>query len=319
MDSPNETFSRRMGGPIWSGIMNKMVWKVDMSQVNEYTDFLLSRSRKQVTVDGVRMVIHRMLAKLQENGRPTRAEDISVEDILFLYSTRTNKENVCKQDLRILSRFCCHYTGRDIEKQAGLLWNRAEYDRTWITPEDFRILYKAADPTDRMVLVLGAFMGLRRTEICSIRESDIKDGKITIHGKGHTEQGFVVRMEMLPQVAQELESYRKWKETKECRDDYLLQVEDHHMNVYNKMAPMTLNCHMRNLSIKTGVKVTAHSLRRLFATILWHELDTDLVTVKTMMRHASAATTLQCYIDAYSDKEDVARQKFTNFMTEILA
>ena len=299
--------------------MKKMEWKVDMSQVNEYADFLISRSRKQNTVKEKTMVIHRLLVKLQEDGRSIRAEDIAADDILFLYKTRTNKENVCKQDLRILSRFCQHFTGKDIEKQAGLLWNRAEYERTWITPEDFKILYGAADPTDRLVLVLGAFMGLRRTEMCNIRESDICDGKITIHGKGHTEEGFVVRMKMLPQVVNEIESYRSWKRTSYCEDDYLLQSQQHHKNSYRRMAPATLNDHMRTLTIKTKVKVTTHSLRRLFATILWHELDTDLVTLKTMMRHASAATTLQCYIDAYEDKEDVARDKFTSYMAEILA
>ena len=299
--------------------MRKIEWKVDMTQVNEYAQFLLSRSRKNVTVKETVMIIHRMLAKLQEDGRPIRAEEIGVDDILFLYNTRTNKENVCKKDLRILSRFCQHYTGKDVEKQAGLLWNRAVYDRQWITPDDFKTLYKAADPTDRMILVLGAFMGLRRSEMCNIRESDIRDGKIAIHGKGHTEQGLVMKMEMLPQVVQELESYRKWKKTIECEDDYLLQVRQHRMHQYRRMAPMTMNQHMRVLGMRTGIKVTPHSLRRLFATILWHELDTDLVTVRVLMRHASAATTLQCYINAYSGKEDEARSKFSDFMGEILA
>lgn len=42
-----------------------------------------------------------------------------------------------------------------------------------------------ADPTEKMILYLGAGLGLRREEIATIKLSDFKGNKIMVNGKGH--------------------------------------------------------------------------------------------------------------------------------------
>lgn len=257
--------------------------------------------------------------KLRDAGRHYRPEEITTDDILYLYNNSTTKENVTKQNLRILARFIQHYTGKDVVKQTCLLWNRkSNISRTWITPEEFTTLYKAAEPVDRLVLVLGVFMGLRREEMCNIRDVDIFDGELLIHGKGHTAQGFVERKEIPTEVDQEIRRFRDWKLGKKSENDgHLLQCRENSGVKLHAVAPSTVNYRLTKLGKKCGIKVTPHSLRRLYATVLWHELGVDVQTLKELMRHADAATTMQCYIDAYEGKKKEATMRFSAFMANV--
>ena len=63
-----------------------------------------------------------------------------------------------------------------------------------------------------------------------------------------------------------------------------------------QMASSSLSHYVRALGKRAGVRVTTHSLRRLFATSLYRN-RVDPVDIKTLMRHASISTTINCYID----------------------
>lgn len=71
-----------------------------------------------------------------------------------------------------------------------------------------------------------------------------------------------------------------------------------------QMASSSLSHYVRALGKRAGVRVTVHSLRRLFATSLYRH-RVDLVDIKTLMRHANIHTTINCYI--LPDKERLDR------------
>jgi len=70
----------------------------------------------------------------------------------------------------------------------------------------------AADPTQRMILILGGMMGLRRSDIAGLRDGDIDGNRMVIRGKGHGRDGLVSVMEMPPPVTRELDRYFRWRE-----------------------------------------------------------------------------------------------------------
>lgn len=158
-------------------------------QAEEYLDALLKKGRKESTVNCYRNSLKQCFWCLRNAGRPTAAEEISTEDIHYLWDHLGVKEEVRIAYLRDLSRFVEFYTGRDVVKQADILRNREMRERVFIERWEFYVLLDSADPFQRIILMLGGLMGLRRGEMINIRDRDILDGVILIHGKGHAGTG----------------------------------------------------------------------------------------------------------------------------------
>ena len=63
-------------------------------------------------------------------------------------------------------------------------------NRRFIDISQFFSIYSMTDSgLERIVLMLGAEMGIRRNEMTSLKLSDIFDGKLRISGKGHGGSG----------------------------------------------------------------------------------------------------------------------------------
>lgn len=290
-----------------------------MDQLEEYCDFLLNRGRKQNTVRILKLTIHKLLRALQEGGYSPRAEAINEHSILYLYRTLRTKESVKRNELRILSCFVVHFTGKDVVKQTDLLWNRDIVNRVFIRTDDLIILLEHADPTERMILVLGAFMGMRREEMANLKDSDIRGDMIRITGKGHG-AGLIIEREMPPEVICELERYNAWKRAMDERlDDHILQVPTAKKRTLHRMGLNTIGTRVRELGRRYGIHVTTHSLRRFYATTLHYEVGADIVTVRDLMRHSDAATTIRCYIEAFDERQKEATRRFSAYMARAMS
>lgn len=282
---------------------------IDYSEIESYADYLEAHGRREGTVSNVRYVTRRVIDILAEGGRPTSVRDITEEDFFWLYSRLGELSDETRiRYLGYLSRLSEHYGYPHWVKKMDLLRNRYEPDRTWITVEQFAELYRAAEPTDRMILVLGAFLGLRRSEISGLEDDDIdlRRLKMTVRGKGHGPQGLVQIMDIPEDVAREIEIYNTWKKDDHPRADRKL-VQKLYAGQWTAVSPNRAYIRIRELGEQCGIDVTLHALRRLYATTLVNIVEADLETVRRLMRHSDISTTLRCYVNPDPSKKKTAQ------------
>lgn len=294
--------------------------KMDMTETEEWLDHLRECGRKAETLKTHRSNVRQCIAYLMAVGKLCEADNITVTDIQYLWRVIEAKEEVRSQYIRSFAAMVEFHTGINPMRQANLLHNREHHNRIFISKPEFATLWRVANPFQRLIMAFGSFMGLRRSEICMIRDSDIDGDVVTIHGKGHTDDGMVVKIRIPEPVMQPLSDYRRWKKTLkgEVVDDFLFQNRGRdgkirHVNVCKISDAIT------QLRKDTGIKVTTHSFRRFFATTLYYDMESDVQTIKTMMRHADVSTTFKCYIDAYDIKEREASDKLSGFLTGLIA
>lgn len=260
---------------------------------------LKAHGRKETTIAGYRACLTKVMRTLEEGGYPTDPTRIGADSIRFLRDVLDVKEDTIRQYVRILGYWCKWATGEDPTEKVDLLWNRCEVRRIFITSDELRILMANADVRERLILQLGARMGLRRAEILGIRLDDIKDGRITIHGKGHGPEGKVVTMRMPTPVREALEDWMVERDrvSKILKDESggALIVAYGHQGYMSRMSLACLSHLVRELGRRCDIEVTTHSLRRFFATNL-HDHGADVSEVKTMLRHENVNTTINCYL-----------------------
>lgn len=289
-------------------------------EVGQYLDELIASGRKPNTVNAYKYAIGVCLWTLERDGRPTGAEDIRPEDIRHLWDNLGIKETVRQSYLRIFAGFLIHETGRDVVKQADILHNREIRERVFITFDDYSAMMAAADPTERMILVLGGMMGLRREEMTRIRDEDICDGMMTIHGKGHGQDGLVVKARIPEPVMAEIMAFREYKAgfRKNSGDGFLLQTPNR-ARTLTRVPPQRVSHMVAALGKRVGIHATTHSLRRLYATVLYYKVEADINTIKNLMRHADVSTTLKCYIRASDESERKAIGRLADVMSSAFA
>jgi len=263
----------------------------------EWLSCLASKGRKDCTIENYRRKIGRCLGVLEDLGRPTDPRMITPGDMMLINKSLNLCENSRRDYLKVLNYLIIWLTGEDVLSKCDILWNHPEPDRLFISNDKFARLMEVSDARDRVILLLGGAMGLRRDEIRKLRYSDItEDGRLLIHGKGHGEGGKVEHMRIPPMV---MEAIDEWTEIRNGNGLKDLSggciVVSYQKAGMKQMADTSLSHHVRKIGKEAGVRVTVHSLRRLFATSLYRS-NVDLVDIKTLMRHSNIHTTLNCYI-----------------------
>lgn len=298
-----------------------------MTQVDDYCDYLIATGRKKSTIRVYRTQLRACIDLLAKGGRPTDAAEITEESIYYLIRTLDMAEPSVRSYLMVLNGMIEYYTGIPIVRKMRILWNRPVRHRVFITTDDFIRLFKIADDRERVVLVLGAFMGLRREEMQHIRLSDIRRDRIIIHGKGHGKNGLVYEQPMPIEAREIIDKYLRWRSSltgDDRSDGRLIVYHDKKRNVIDHYCDGcgALSDMIRDLGKRADIEVTCHSLRRLYCTNLYYGIDgeggCDLATVKDLMRHASINTTLQCYIDVKDQEKDRAVRNFGARFGELL-
>lgn len=138
-------------------------------------------------------------------------------------------------------------------------------------PED--VLAEAlrwADPEVRLMLLLGAYAGLRRSEIAKVHRDDVADGMLTVTGKGKVTR----RVPIHPLLAEPLAGLTGW-------------AFPSHRNIGEHLSAYTVG---QRIATALGGGWTAHSLRHRAAT-QWYAARRDLRAVQQLLGHASPTTT----------------------------
>lgn len=298
-----------------------------MDQIEEYCEHLLTTGRKKSSVRVYRVMLRTCIETLADEGMETDARKISETEIYYLVGHLDMSEATAKAYIMTLNGMIEFYTGRALVKKMRILWNRPNRHRVFITTDDFARMYSAADIRGKTVLVLGAFMGLRRQEMQQIKLMDIRRDHIIIHGKGHGEKGMVVNQPMPIEVREIIDRYIRWRNSlpgKDCSDDRLIvyydRDRDEIRHYYDDGGALSMM--VKRLGKSVGVDATCHSLRRLFCTNLYYGVDgeggCDLATLKDLMRHADINTTLECYINVREREKDETIRKYGATMGRVL-
>ena len=269
-----------------------------------YIAYLGATGRRETTLHTYDHALRSIYRTMEREGAILSPQAITSDDFIHLRQVMEVCDNSKKLYLIVLGRFCKYFTGRNPREEAELLWNDDDKRRKFITPEQYHLLKASADPEQGLMLVLGANMGLRRCEIAGIRLSDIDHGYLTVHGKGHGPEGKTSRLFMPPVVNQAIQRYLPVRarivESSGSMDDHLL-LKDTRLYAGHPHDSRSVGDRLGSLARRCGVDMTPHSLRRLYATVMYNA-GTDLNTLRVMMRHQDISTTMKCYIQVSENR-----------------
>ena len=244
-----------------------------------FKEYLLNKGRKATTVrtyDEALKSLHKIFPGLL---------DVTVEDIVTIKDALMVSESSKRLYLIVLGRFLECFGRPNTVKESDILWNRTEPRRLFIRPEDFKSMMASCTLRERVVLMMGAYLGLRRSEMCSSEWKDLRGNILTVRGKGHG-QGKEAHLTVPRPLMMVLE---QWRDVSKG-ETILTNTKG------ERMTSEGVGRMVARLSKEHGVPMTPHSLRRLFATTLY-ETGADLNTIRVLMRHESVNTTVNCYIN----------------------
>ena len=256
------------------------------TELEYFLSVLRSKGRKEATIRTYREALLSVRRKLAELGMDCSVSDLTPSDIVMLKDCLGVCETSAKLYLTVVGRMQECLGKPNSLKRADILWNQCDHRRLFITLEEFRTMLIGCTPLERIIMVLGAFMGLRRSEIIGIRMKDVHAGYVLVHGKGHGANGKTVRVPIPSTARKELRSWMRHR----SEGEYLVNVSG------RRLTTSQLGHMIERISARNKVEFTPHSLRRLFATTLY-DAGVDLNTIRVLMRHNSINTTLACYID----------------------
>ena len=285
-----------------SNVRRKPCIKEGNEEIDSFLESLSRRNRTDNTIFTYRSILYNDIRFLEENGLNHSAYNIGENEISFILKHMDVCEATKKLYVTILGVLCRYHTGRDPVREMDLLWNSTQRKRKFMNANDFRLLMNDADPTERMVLTLGAFAGMRRKEIAELRFKDIGRDHILIHGKGHGVNGKVRLQPVDSYVIFEAKRYMEWRQAlkEEDRSEGRMIV----LRSNGVLLPFTdrlssLSNIIARLGRKNGLDISCHSLRRLYCTTLV-EQKCPIETVRELMRHTNINTIIECYINPNS-------------------
>ena len=283
-------------------------------ELDSYADYLRRHGYRETTIASRKQTVTSIMFNIKrEFGLDMKPEEVDAELLTALVSRMSGrlKESTLDLYVRGFLEYVDWVTGEDdYIGELDLRWNGNFSEnayRVWIDMAQLKKIRSVSDEEENLVLILGAGMGLRRSEIASLSLSDIDGNVLTIHGKGHGNAGKVVARVMPKYVQEAIKNYLP------VRESVLQKHGDHsqgHLLVRSvvragfPMDSTAIQTIIDRLNRKSGVRFTCHSLRRLFATTAYQM--TDLETLRQLMRHSNISTTFQCYIYADPARKEVA-------------
>lgn len=274
---------------------------IRMDAIRDYLTFLEIHGRKKGTLEMYFYSLKKAYAMIEAAGLPTDPEEASELTYLAIRNAPGLAETTRKGYATVYAQFVEWRTGKDLRKEAYLLSYRPEpQTRRWITMEQFAVLWREADDMERTILALGAFMGLRRFEIATARWGDIRNGRLTVHGKGRGPDGKVVTM-LIPDAVER--ALAVWRRQTPPESDVIMTTYNKDTGEPRVLSPDTIGDIVHRLGRRCGIDVSTHSLRRLFACEL-DDKGVSPIQIAQLMRHEEIDTTYQCYLRPNRTKLD---------------
>lgn len=267
-------------------------YMVAIRKIDEYSEYLAKRGRKMNSIETMRYMLIGSIRRMSDKDQHTDPTRIGRDEVLTMLDC--NLSPTTKKTYVAVLRSWLRYNGNSVIEDMGLLWSdNAQSNVKWINEAEFKVaLTMTRNPTEEMIMLLGARCGLRRHEMVVLKTTDIRDGMMTVHGKGHGADGKIRIIPLSEKMLKKISEYNLYRE--ECKlgkrvtpGDYLL-----FRMTKNKITPFAdnkINFVIKGISERSKIDFTPHSLRRLFATTA--ASCTDLHVVQTLMGHTNISTT----------------------------
>ncbi|WP_297437075.1 site-specific tyrosine recombinase/integron integrase [Thermococcus sp.] len=156
-----------------------------------------------------------------------------------------------------------------------------------LTKEEVRRLISVIPPTrkrDRLIVLLLYGAGLRVSELCNLKRSNIDFDRSVLLVRG----GKGAKDRVVPISRALLEEIRSYLESRNDASEYLL-VEERRNNK-DRISTKTVWYLLRRYGTKVGLKVTPHMLRHSFATHML-ENGVDIRAIQELLGHSNLSTT----------------------------
>ena len=208
-------------------------------------------------------------------------------------------------------------------------------------PREIRILYideipefldaiSGLDTNEKVAYELALFLGLRRSEILGLRESDIDlaRGVVFIHNTRHRVDGVDVEQDtktkrstrilalpdiLIGDITQLLREHSSFPYNK---TEYLIQD-----GVGNALGHQALASRLARLEKRCGLpRVTLHGLRHTYASLL-HAQGVDMANISAELGHSNLSTTMNIYTHMFQSASNASKgiAKTVNSFTELMA
>ncbi|NJE53833.1 site-specific tyrosine recombinase/integron integrase [Thermococcus sp. 21S9] len=156
-----------------------------------------------------------------------------------------------------------------------------------LTREEVKRLLSVIPPTrkrDRLIVLLLYGAGLRVSELCNLKKSevDLERGIIVVRGG----KGAKDRVVPIPEFL--VEEIRSYLETRSDSSEYLL-VEERRKSK-DRLSTKTVWYLLKKYGKRAGVEVTPHRLRHSFATHML-ERGVDIRAIQELLGHSNLSTT----------------------------
>ena len=277
-----------------------------MTRIEDYLTFLEGHGRTPKTIKDYRLKLNEASTALAQGGLSNDPADTDEDAYLYLRRALHGSEDTVRQIMKAWDRFVGWCTGRRVLANAGLLWNRHQVRRTFISPADYaRMLQAAQTPFERIILVLGGMVGCRRVEMLRLRTDDVGRDNIILRGKGHM-AGLIMAQPINGTVQAEIRRYLAWHNTLSgsAHDPRFLILPSSRGGLISESTmEYTIPRAVVRIARRAGVEASTHTLRRLFGTAVYNATDHDLATTARLLRHADIATTVECYIEPSRARE----------------
>ena len=194
-------------------------------------------------------------------------------------------------------------------------------------PKDIRIFYLDEIPKfleaiadcpldERVAYELALFLGLRRSEILGLRESDVDivKGLVYVHNTRHRVDGVDIEQDtktkrstrvlalpdiLILDIARLIEMHRQFPYEK---TDYLIQN-----GCGSPLGSQALSSRLSRLEKEKGLpNVTLHGLRHTYASLL-HSQGVDMANISAELGHSNLATTMNIYTHIFQSATNASR------------
>jgi len=270
------------------------------SQIRTFMNYLrVEKGLASNTIDAYRRDIAKFAAFAEKHRlgiRDVRRDDI-VDFLAMLYRQRLDSRSVARHLVTIRHFFRFALTEGLIEEDPAANVESPKFRQSlpeFLSLEEVERLLRQPDQAslvgirDRAMIELMYSTGLRVSELCGLRVSDLQmdPGCLRCIGKGNKERLVPVGREALKFVRQYLRDVRPKLLSKSGSPDLFVNQQGH------KIDRITFWKILANYGRKAGLRkaLTPHMLRHSFAT---HLLDrgADLRSVQMMLGHSDISTT----------------------------
>ena len=156
-----------------------------------------------------------------------------------------------------------------------------------LTKEEVRSLISVIPPTrkrDRLIVLLLYGAGLRVSELCNLKKSDVDFDRSTLLVRG----GKGAKDRVVPVSQSLLEEIRSYLKSRDDASEYLL-VEERRSSK-DSISTKTVWYLLKRYGKRAGLKVTPHMLRHSFATHML-ENGVDIRAIQELLGHSNLSTT----------------------------